>query len=415
MPGLLYPAYQKLYSALSSLERFNKEENFFDNITAIDSFFNEYRNITFVLQSSLKHTEFFSVYEKNRDMFLTDHWFVEKRNETIKQKPFQLIKEIKVTLYLPFGGFTVCERTYSVEDDMPLESLLSDLKEMLRNINEYEVCFSVSFFFHEESSNIDLIEKLLRGISSMKKFMEAMENDIGDECPVCKQLKDKIHKKHFADVPVDFLSVTDYVYYPNKDLFDRSQRLSLSMGDSNKLVADRRPLSEITQAKVLNYDGTAFGNVTLSHVIMQRMQKNTDIMPLLMVIYDDQTYDLDVFAADTKTTMYRKVNEIAQKINDNDISEVCFLSLYTSVKFNKRTPKTSFKRIKKAKTEFLVSASINKLLIEKEYIFERSRLDNMDYIVHVMKNELNNHFKITSANLFPIRQAFANKAKMNSN
>ena len=73
MPGLLFPAYQKLYSALSHLERFNKESNFFDNISAIDSFFNEYRNITFVMQASLKHTEYYGAYEKNRDKYLVDH------------------------------------------------------------------------------------------------------------------------------------------------------------------------------------------------------------------------------------------------------------------------------------------------------------------------------------------------------
>lgn len=82
MPGLLLSAYQKLYSALSNLERFDKEANFFDNISAIDNFFNEYRNITFVMQASLKHTDFFGAYERNRDLYLTDHWFVEKRNET---------------------------------------------------------------------------------------------------------------------------------------------------------------------------------------------------------------------------------------------------------------------------------------------------------------------------------------------
>ena len=124
MPGLLFPAYQKLYSALSHLERFDKESNFFDNISAIDNFFNEYRNITFVMQESLRHTEFFSAYEKNRDEFLTDHWFVDKRNETIKQKPFNLIKEVTVTLYLPFGGFTVSEKQYSVANDEQLESTL---------------------------------------------------------------------------------------------------------------------------------------------------------------------------------------------------------------------------------------------------------------------------------------------------
>ena len=102
MPGLLYPAYQKFYSALSSLDRFNKEADFFDNTSCLDSFFSEYRNITFVIQSQLAHTSFFKAYEINRDKYLTDHWFVKKRNETTKQKPFQLIKEIAITIYLPF-------------------------------------------------------------------------------------------------------------------------------------------------------------------------------------------------------------------------------------------------------------------------------------------------------------------------
>ena len=67
MPGLLYPAYQKLYSALSSLERFDKEADFFNNISCLDTFFSEYRNVTFAVQSQLKHTEFLGAYEKNRD------------------------------------------------------------------------------------------------------------------------------------------------------------------------------------------------------------------------------------------------------------------------------------------------------------------------------------------------------------
>lgn len=39
MSDYLFPALQKYYSALNSLERFNKEANFFDNISALDSFF----------------------------------------------------------------------------------------------------------------------------------------------------------------------------------------------------------------------------------------------------------------------------------------------------------------------------------------------------------------------------------------
>lgn len=42
MPGLLYPAYQKFYSAISCLERFRKEQDFFENISCLDTFFSEY-------------------------------------------------------------------------------------------------------------------------------------------------------------------------------------------------------------------------------------------------------------------------------------------------------------------------------------------------------------------------------------
>ena len=59
---LLLPAYQKLYSALQSLERFSKGQDLFDNIACIDNFLSEYRNVTFVLQKSLAHTDYLSVY-----------------------------------------------------------------------------------------------------------------------------------------------------------------------------------------------------------------------------------------------------------------------------------------------------------------------------------------------------------------
>lgn len=60
--GLLYPAMHKFYSALSSLEKFEKGSNFFDNISYLDNFFSEYRNITFVLQKSLSNTILMSTY-----------------------------------------------------------------------------------------------------------------------------------------------------------------------------------------------------------------------------------------------------------------------------------------------------------------------------------------------------------------
>lgn len=94
--GVLYPALHKFYSALQCLEKFEKGNDLFDNIAHLDSFFSEYRNVTFVLQKSLSHTVYKELYEKKRDKFLmneTGRWFINKRNKITKEHPFELEKK----------------------------------------------------------------------------------------------------------------------------------------------------------------------------------------------------------------------------------------------------------------------------------------------------------------------------------
>lgn len=409
MPGLLFPAYQKLYSALSHLERFNKESNFFDNISAIDSFFNEYRNITFVMQASLKHTEYYGAYEKNRDKYLTDHWFIEKRNETIKQKPFDLIKEVIITLYLPFGGFTVSEKKYSVRTDELLETVFTEIKDLLCKVDPYEVCLSVEFSFHEADSDIDLLKKVMQGISSMNDFMKAMEQDVGEQCPLCDQLKEKIKKIHLSDVPLDFLLVNDYTYYPQKDYFDRAERVSMAISANGNKVANRRPLSVLTQTKLFNYDGTAFGNFTLMHAMLRAIRPGMDIMPAILVIYDDGTYDMDAFDANMKTTMYRKLTETARMVEQENVAEVCYECMYSRIPITQDVPRTSRERIQIATSDILVCASIDKELHEKEYIFDGKQMENTEYVACVMHNGLRDKLDASAINLLPIKYAFDKK------
>ena len=49
--------YQKFYSSLKNLDSISINNDFFDNISYFDSFFNEFRSITFALQNSFKHDE----------------------------------------------------------------------------------------------------------------------------------------------------------------------------------------------------------------------------------------------------------------------------------------------------------------------------------------------------------------------
>lgn len=57
MEDFLLTIYQKLYPAIQSIERFNKGQDLFGNIAFIDLFLSEFRNVAFVFQKSLSHTE----------------------------------------------------------------------------------------------------------------------------------------------------------------------------------------------------------------------------------------------------------------------------------------------------------------------------------------------------------------------
>ena len=84
---ILSPALQKFYSALTSLDEFGKNGDFFDDVSNLDKFFSEFRNITFVIQKSLKTDENKEIYKKLRDTILsgdTLKWFVNTRNKTTR-------------------------------------------------------------------------------------------------------------------------------------------------------------------------------------------------------------------------------------------------------------------------------------------------------------------------------------------
>lgn len=409
MKGLLYPAYQKFYSALSSLERFSKEANFFDNISCLDTFFSEYRNVTFVIQSQLKHTDYYNEYEKNRDKYLTDHWFVDKRNETAKEQPFRMYKRIKIVVYTPSEEMTIEERMFSVENDVSFSSLKNEIQQFFKDFLEEEIFFSIEYSFSEDGGETDLLGRIFTGISAMKNLLEALKRKIADECTLCEQLSQKIERMAFLNVPRDFLLTDDYVYYKRNEEFERAGRLAMMLTLDGKKTISRRPLCEMTNVKYLNYDGTPFGCFTLMHAMLRTVGFGADIMPAIMIVYGDNTYDIDVFHADIKTTIYRKINEVAKTIDREDIEEVCFMSLYTVYSLEKNIPLYSKERLQSADSDILVVASIDRKLNEKEYVFDGKLMSNPQYVGYIMKNGLKNQLHMSKENMMPIWRAFKSK------
>lgn len=259
MQDLLYSAYQKFYSALSSLERFRKESNFFENISCLDTFFSEYRNVTFAIQAQIKHTVFYEQYEKNRDKYLTDHWFVEKRNETTKQQPFCLQKRITIFVYTPSEEIKVVEKRFSVENDISFDTLWNEIQQFFNIFLDEEIFFSVVYSFSENEGEKDLFGRIYAGISAMKNFLDALNREIGDDNTLSVQLRKKIDRITFTKVPRDFLFTDDYIYYKRNNAFERADRLTMMTPLDRKKMISRSPLKEMTDGDFLNYDGTPLG------------------------------------------------------------------------------------------------------------------------------------------------------------
>lgn len=406
MPGLLLPAYQKLYGALSSLDRFSKDKSFFDNISSLDNFFSEFRNITFVLQKSLAHTEYLEFYKENRDKYLSDcKWFVDKRNETTKEQPFQLVKQIDITIYLPDQGIRVYSQKYTVENDVEICTLVEKFRQMFFAANPIEVFFSAEFSFFENGNSVDIYDELMSGIQKMKTFMSAMKERINEPCELCEKIEQEMKKSKFITVPRDMFLIADYVYYPRKELFERASRVSLVMG-GQKLTLPRMSVDCFNKGMFEKLGDGLFEKFVVMHVI----QKNTNIMPAIMIVYKDKTFELDAFNADMKTTLYRKINETAKKILTDEVKEVYFMQAYTYCPLSQDLLNmTSAERAGHAMSEILAFMKIDDELNEEEYVFEGKHLSCENYLVNQLKYGRTDNIDVGKNNVLPLIDAFKQK------
>jgi len=158
MPGLLYPAYQKFYSAISCLERFRKEQDFFENISCLDTFFSEYRSITLVMQKSLAHTPYIDTYTNLVATGCLDPWLNKQRVKSVHTHPVEFIKQVDISIYFSDRGIDLLSESFSVEDDVPLSSLNDALKAAFARIDPTEVFFSAKCSFPEKDTGEDVLK-----------------------------------------------------------------------------------------------------------------------------------------------------------------------------------------------------------------------------------------------------------------
>jgi len=317
MDDLLLPAYQKLYEALLSLEKFSKGQDLFENIACIDSFLSEFRNVTFVLQKSLAHTDYPKFYENLRDKYLKNDdcsWLVEKRNEVLKEKPFSLEKSLILTLYLPNGAGVFSIDTYTIDDEKDYSSLIEMIKRVIETIPAIEVFFSVEFVYQEKGFKRNLFKTIDNGIDSVLLLLKDLDRIISGEKSYARGVViKKIDKLHFHTAPKDFWFVDDYVYYCKDHVFEKGERGELITPFETavpcSLFCDMLRIKK--QGDFIEETFEAFKKM---HILAFSKQK--EIAPTFLILNEDGIMSMVMYHATIKTTTYRKIHEIAEEIKN---------------------------------------------------------------------------------------------------
>ena len=312
---LLLPAYQKLYAALNSLERFSKGQDLFDNIACIDSFLAEYRNVTFVLQKSLAHTDYLHVYERLRDKHLKNHqcsWLVNKRNEVLKEKPFALEKQLILNIYLPHAKESFYSKKYTIEDEVNYTSLIESVKNIIEGIPAIEIFFSTEFVYKEIGSEANLFSSIDYGVNAIFSLLTELNEEIGLETSKTREMiKDKIDNLNFHRTPKDSWFIDDYVFYRVDNIFEKGERIEfitpISTGIKYTFFCELLGIS-ITD----DYIQDTFEAFKQMHIIS--FSKQRKIMPTLLTLNKDGILSMVMYDSSIKTTTYRKINEIASDI-----------------------------------------------------------------------------------------------------
>lgn len=398
----LYPAYQKYYSALKCLEKFQVDDSFFDNISSLDTFFSEYRSTTFVLQKAISHTRYEEAY-KNFPVDSWDPFFNRQRIQAVHIHPTEILKTISFDVYLPDRNISVLNHTISIEEDTPLSALLDSARNVLEQFDLPEVFFSARFLVVEKNTGINLWKKTLEGLSTMHQFMEFMYSQIDQQCPLCEQLRSKIRTLDPRYIPQDFASVFDYVYHSEQKSFKRASRMGVVFGLEDE-PKTRFPISEFGSKLFKNTNLSLFEKFVLMHVAIPI----ENFMPVIMIIYSDDSCSFEVFHSELKTTFYRKINETADEIRSDSVKEVFLLVTYIAITniSGELAKMTATERATLADQEYVVFIHIGDDLEETEYSFTPSQLNDPKYVFSTLCDSEKPSLDLSRINMMPIVEAF---------
>lgn len=385
--SILAAALQKYYSALKSLSEFGASGNFFDDVSSLDRFFSEFRNITFVIQKGLKTEEDKQKYKILRDKYLvgeTLKWFVDSRNLTTKEKPFPLKKELIIKIFHKNRTIVLRNECLIVNLDESFEGSLQIIrKEFMEKYGLVEINISTTIVFKEEDVEIDLYPKLMLGITQMNAFINELKEVFPCNCEKCNSLSEFLNQALLSVHEKEIGFVNDYTIN-HETIF--GERMEVCFTDKNKniIFLSKQRLS-ITNTFFDEGNGDSlqiFKKFIIMHVLIYQGQHH-NIMPVFMILYADKTFKILPFSSNIKATFYRKMNEITEDENFDDIIAVFYCGEYYGFDED-QIPEISDKiyseRICVAKIEMLAFTMIPREGIQQTISFDTKLIDDMQYV-----------------------------------
>ena len=151
-------------------------------------------------------------------------------------------------------------------------------------------------------------------------------------------------------------------------------------------------------------------------LIIKQMEIHQELMPAFMIVFDDDTYEIDAFHANNKTTLYRKINETAQQVLKDNVKEVFFeYSMLSIADVPGVLQMTAKERQKLTTEEWLVLLKIDNELNEEEYAFYVPGLKCPGYLKQQFSSCHHRTLHFGRVNMLPIIEAFKKKISINQN
>ena len=411
--NLMYSAFHRFYGALRSINAFSLENDLIDNISSLDNFFSSFRSTTFVLQKSVAHTEFEQNYEALCRKYLNENpickWMVTTRNEIEKQHPFNLEKEVFVTVYSPVSAIVMRSIVFTVENDVEYKTLVSSLKEFLSKINHVEIHFSLEFKFRKTNDDRNLYKDITVAILQMTGLLMEMYETIGAPSRLCDNLKEKILDLESQFSQAEIFFVDDYVYYPTDDKFERGERYLPVLPQTS---LDVKEIAKRCGAECLSYDSKEFYKMLARLHLKVYKKQDGNLMPAIFVVNRDNKCSVVTFNATIRTTMYRKVNEIADSVIANDVKYVVLICLAYNYKDLSSHNLPYFKRTQYSTNELLLVQQVGEGFVPRTIQFDVRRINDSQYVKDVLKNIYDNKLIIQNSVLYPIYLAIQKRENL---